>query len=164
MIIDGHAHACGGFLTADGIVKILDANQVDKVLLTAGEPNSTKIYNLPNLAGWFPNRDVIAWINALSKLILRVSGTARHLYQGNAYVYGLVRQAPDRILQVYWVQLSTWSGTQGLPIFLHMDRKLDVQVLIEYIRTHPQITFIIAHLFALEAYIQAGLRVDKICP
>jgi Tat protein secretion system quality control protein TatD with DNase activity len=33
MIIDGHAHACGESLTAEEIVRKLDENGVDKVVL-----------------------------------------------------------------------------------------------------------------------------------
>ena len=40
MIIDGHAHACGKFLTVEGIVNHLDNNNIDKVVLVSGELNN----------------------------------------------------------------------------------------------------------------------------
>ena len=40
MIIDGHSHACGKYLTAEGIIKTLDENGVDKVVLVPGELNN----------------------------------------------------------------------------------------------------------------------------
>ena len=33
MIIDGHAHACGDYLSTEGILRLLDALGVDKVVL-----------------------------------------------------------------------------------------------------------------------------------
>ena len=37
MIIGGHSHACGKFLTADSILQTLNSNGVDKVVLVPGE-------------------------------------------------------------------------------------------------------------------------------
>ncbi len=202
MIIDGHAHACGDFLNVENIIKILDRNQVDKVVLVPGELNSAKTYNLPNIAGWFPERDVVSITNAMSRLLLQLTGAAKHIHEGNEYVYSFVQQAPDRVLQFYWVMLHrpdivaeveqrfqewqfrgikfhqcwesfsvrsekfdrivTWAAEQNLPIFLHMKTKQEVRALIDYIRTHPKPTFIIAHLFGLEEYIKADLRVDNL--
>lgn len=48
MIIDGHSHACGKFLTAESIVRTLDKNGVDRVVLVPGELNSRSEYTLPN--------------------------------------------------------------------------------------------------------------------
>jgi hypothetical protein len=44
MIIDGHAHACGGYLTPENIIKTLDNSGTDKVVLVPGEPNSKAEY------------------------------------------------------------------------------------------------------------------------
>ncbi len=40
MIIDGHAHACGDFLTSEGILEKLNEAGVDKVVLVPGELDS----------------------------------------------------------------------------------------------------------------------------
>jgi len=202
MIIDGHAHACGAFLRTERLVKILDLNHVDRVVLVPGELGSEKNYTIVNLARWFPNRDIVAFTNAMTKLVISLTGAARHIPKGNHYVQSLVQEAPDRILQFYWVQLqrpgfldemadlfqrwhfrgvkvhqcwesfhvqspqfdrlATWAGAHDLPIFLHMAGRQEVRDLIEYIRSHPQITFIIGHLFRLEEYIQAELLVDNV--
>ncbi len=50
MIIDGHSHACGRYLTAEGIVKALDDSRVDKVVLVPGELKSRSEYSLPDIA------------------------------------------------------------------------------------------------------------------
>jgi uncharacterized protein len=105
MIIDGHAHACGEFLHAENVVRILDANRVDKIVLVPGEMNSEKGYSLPELARTFPSRDVVSWTNALTKLAISLTGAARHIGDGNHYVHSFVQAYPDRIIQFYWVML-----------------------------------------------------------
>ena len=67
MIIDGHAHACGGYLTPENINKTLDNSGTDKVILVPGEPNSKAEYFLPNLAALFPNLNVVKATNFLTK-------------------------------------------------------------------------------------------------
>ncbi len=42
MIIDGHAHSCGNFFTAQGILDTLDKLNVDKVVLCPGQINFEK--------------------------------------------------------------------------------------------------------------------------
>jgi predicted TIM-barrel fold metal-dependent hydrolase len=105
MIIDGHAHACGDFLHAENVVRILDANRVDKIVLVPGEKNSAKNYYLPEIARAFPARDVVAWTNAVTKLAISMTGAARHISDGNRYVHSFVQAHPDRIIQFYWVML-----------------------------------------------------------
>lgn len=202
MVIDGHAHACGDFLNVENTIRILDQHQVDKVVLVPGELQSEKTYHLPNLARWFPKRDVVAWTNAMTKAIIPLTGAAKHIPEGNDYVYSCARQAPDRIIQFYWVQLhrpqaleevqqrfhewnfrglklhqcwesftvrsekfdqiAAWAAGQKLPIFFHVGTKTEVLALIDYIKTHPQPTFIIGHLFGLEEYIKADLRRENV--
>ena len=58
MIIDAHAHACGEFLKGEDIVRILDENDVDKVVLVPGEVGSDKGYSFPELSTSYPNRDL----------------------------------------------------------------------------------------------------------
>jgi len=102
MIIDAHAHACGEFLTIDSILKVLDDTGVSKVVLTAGQLDSTKTYNLPDIAKWFPHRDVIYAVNAFTKRMITITRAAEKLDVRNAYVNTLTRLCPDRILQFYW--------------------------------------------------------------
>ena len=70
MIIDGHAHASGDFLTPKNIIQKLDETGVDKVVLVPGELNSTKTYSLPNLAQLFPPKNVVKLTNSLTRFIL----------------------------------------------------------------------------------------------
>lgn len=114
MIIDAHAHACGDFLHGEEIVKILDSNNVDKVILVPGELGSTKNYSLPDWAARFPNTDVVSFTNLITKVVIAVSGTAKQIPEGNEYVYSLAKKFPDRIIQFYWVRLSTPHPLQDL--------------------------------------------------
>lgn len=128
MIIDCHAHACGSFLEAGGVVELLDRNGVDKVVLVPGIPGGTKTYSLPHLAKWFPSCDVVFWTNLLTKGLIPLAGAARHIPEGNRYVHSLVRECPERIIQFYWVQLSRSDALDDLerdyPIFQFKGVKL----------------------------------------
>ncbi len=103
MIIDGHAHACGDFLKRDQLLKILAENGADRVALCPGELNSAKNYHLPNLAQKYPQKDFSATVNNIIKITVALTGKAGQIDAGNDYVYGLARQAPERISQFYWV-------------------------------------------------------------
>lgn len=103
MIIDGHAHACGGYLTPENINKTLDNSRADKVILVPGEPNSKVEYFLPNLAALFPNLNVVKTTNFLTKIVVRLSGMLDHIPQGNEYVNGLRLKTKDRVIQFIWV-------------------------------------------------------------
>ena len=106
MIIDAHAHACGDFLHGPNIIETLDRNGVDQVVLVPGELGSSRSYSLPDLAALFPARDVVAITNVMTKAVIGLSGKAGEIDAGNAYVHGLARGFPDRIIQFYWARLS----------------------------------------------------------
>ena len=107
MIIDAHAHACGDFLYSKNIIEILDKNNVNKVVLVPGELGSSKNYTLPDLAARYPTRDVVNLTNLITKVIIGISGKARYIDAGNKYVYSLAKEFPNRIIQFYWIKLST---------------------------------------------------------
>lgn len=103
MIIDDHAHAYGEFLNADNILRILDENSVDAVLLCPGELNKSKSYAMPDLADKFPNSDLIYAVNRIIKFAVGITGSAKQIDKSNEFVYNLVRQAPARLIQFYWI-------------------------------------------------------------
>ncbi len=70
MIIDGHAHACGAYLTTENIEKYLVAHEIDKVVLCGGEPNSSKNYAYPMLSNLFKGQRLGYFFN---KIICRVT-------------------------------------------------------------------------------------------
>lgn len=114
MIIDAHAHACGDFLYGKNIIEILNNYDVDKVILVPGELESSKNYILPNLAARFPTKDVVTFTNLLTKVIIGMSGKAKQIDAGNEYVYTLTKEFPNRIIQFYWIRLSTSNALENL--------------------------------------------------
>lgn len=102
MIIDGHSHACGKYLTAEGIINTLDEIGVDKVVLVPGELNSKSEYSLPNIASKFPDYNVVKLTNNLTKLVMKLTGKVKDIPAGNEYVYNLKKQTDNRVIQFLW--------------------------------------------------------------
>jgi uncharacterized protein len=102
MIIDGHAHVCGNYLDNTQIEKTLKNNNVDYVILTAGELNSSKVYSLEDKTERFPQRDLANDNKLIIKLVVSLFGVAKQIPLGNAYVYNLKKQN-DKIKQFYWI-------------------------------------------------------------
>ncbi len=102
MIIDGHSHACGKFLTAESILKTLDKNGVDKVVLVPGELNSQSEYTLPNIASLFPKHNVVKVTNYMTKFVMKLTGKVKDIPAGNEYVYDLKSKTDNRIIQFIW--------------------------------------------------------------
>jgi predicted TIM-barrel fold metal-dependent hydrolase len=106
MIIDGHAHSSGEFWSGDGIVRVLDELEVDKVVLTPGPANEPTAVPLPDLSRYLRT----AGLNYLGQILLRTFGRSVlklfPLSNGNAYVASLARKFPERILQCHWVDPS----------------------------------------------------------
>ena len=103
MIIDGHAHASGEFLNPESIIDSLDRFGVDKVILVPGELGSTKNYSLPNLAKLFPLNNVVKVTNLLSKLVIKIAGTAKQIPKGNEHVFNLTQRTNGRVIQFIWI-------------------------------------------------------------
>jgi hypothetical protein len=90
MIIDGHSHACGRYLTAEGIESMLDKCGADKAVIVPGELNSKTEYSLPNLAKIFPKRNVVKVTNRLTKLVMKITRKVKEIPEGNEYVYNIL--------------------------------------------------------------------------
>ncbi len=103
MIIDGHAHACGDFLTSESIINRLDEAGVDKVILVPGELESTKNYSLPNLAKIFPSKNVVKITNSITKFVMGIAGSVKQIPEGNEFVYELTRKTKGRVIQFVWI-------------------------------------------------------------
>jgi predicted TIM-barrel fold metal-dependent hydrolase len=106
MIIDGHAHAAGDFCKAFDIIKILNENNVDYVVL-AGTPeiNSEKNQDLSFFSKFAEKHPegLIYFTNIIVKKVNSLNRTSKNIELGNEYVYNLVKQYPDRIIQFYWI-------------------------------------------------------------
>lgn len=114
MIIDGHAHASGDYLTPKGIIQTLDAAKTDKVVLVPGEMNRSKAMPFPNVAKLFPKRNVTKFFNHLIKMVMRITKANEQFKKGNEYVYGFTQKVPDRVIQFYLITDSNQNITQEL--------------------------------------------------
>ncbi|MBU8893610.1 MAG: amidohydrolase family protein [Bacteroidales bacterium] len=103
MIIDGHSHACGKFLTPDNIIRTLDKSGVDKVILVPGELNSNSEYSLPNIAELFPAKNVVKITNYLTKFVMKLTGKVKDIPAGNEHVYNLKQKTHGRVIQFIWI-------------------------------------------------------------
>ncbi len=102
-IVDGHAHACGEYLTVESIRKKLECAGVDQVLLTPGQNGSKVTYGLACLAKRNPLGDCVSKNNKTTAFLMKLIGGIRGIPQGNEIVYQLRQQLPDKVLQCYWV-------------------------------------------------------------
>ena len=114
MIIDGHAHASGDFLTAKRITHTLDNAKADKVVLVPGEINRSTAMTFPNLARLFPRNNVTKFWNILIKLAMRITQANRQLGEANEYVYALTQELPHRVIQFYLITDDNQGITQEL--------------------------------------------------
>lgn len=103
MIIDGHAHACGSYLTPEIITKNLNEAGIDKVVLVPGELDSKTTYGLPNLAEIFPKRNVVKFFNLITKFTIKLTGAINQIPLGNEYVYDLKTKCQNRVYQFIWI-------------------------------------------------------------
>jgi predicted TIM-barrel fold metal-dependent hydrolase len=103
MIIDGHSHACGDYLTLANLLATIDKWGVDKVILVPGELNSNTNYSLPNFAKLFPNHNVVKIANFISKIAIRLTGKVKEIPAGNKFVYDLTQESHGRIIQFIWI-------------------------------------------------------------
>ena len=114
MIIDGHSHAFGRFLTPDSIINTLDTNGVDKVILVPGELNSKSEYSLPNIASIFPRSNVVKVTNYLTKFIMKLTGKVKEIPLGNEHVYELTQKSNGRVIQFIWITTEINSPSNYL--------------------------------------------------
>lgn len=111
LVIDGHAHACGEYLTAEKIKQKLNNTKVDMVLLTAGQYGSKITYGLKDLARGNPYGDVVSKNNRMTSIIISLMRTIKSISKGNEYVYELKCQLPGIVKQCYWVTKRNWKDT-----------------------------------------------------
>jgi len=102
MIIDGHAHACGRYNNGENIIKYLDLNRIDKIVLCPGEQGSTKNYSYPMLSEIFKSGKLVYFLNKVICFATKMSGVANHIDEQNKVVYDISRENPQRIINAYW--------------------------------------------------------------
>jgi hypothetical protein len=106
MIIDGHAHACGEYLSAESIQKKINLANVDKVVLVPGQLNSAKTYKLKDYTKKNPNKDVVKRTNKIIRMGITLLRVHKTIPEGNNHVYSLAKSLPENIIQFFWVTKS----------------------------------------------------------
>jgi predicted TIM-barrel fold metal-dependent hydrolase len=103
MIIDGHGHACGQYLTSESIKKKINNAGVDKVVLVPGQLNSAKTYKLKDYTKKDPHKDVVKRTNKIIRMGITLLRVHKTIPEGNNHVYNLAKSLPDNIIQFFWV-------------------------------------------------------------
>ena len=107
MIIDGHGHSCGNYLTSEKIKNYLTLNSVDYVVLVPGQLNSKTTYKFKDKTESYPNKNFISGTNKLIKVVTGLTRSKNHISIGNENIFNM-RKENDCIKQFYWA-LSTES-------------------------------------------------------
>ena len=103
MIIDGHAHACGEYLTSNKIEEYLNKHNIDKVILCSGEPDSDKNYNYPMLSNVFKGIGLSLFFNRIICKLANRNHLSSYIDRENKKVYEISRELPDKVINAYWV-------------------------------------------------------------
>ncbi|GEM_PF-6745642 len=101
-MIDGHAHACGRLLTAEGINTYLNDNNLEAVVLCGGEPGSKRNYPYPMLSEIVAEERARFFINSMITRVIGLNGFAEHFDEENLHIWNLSRELPGRIFPAYW--------------------------------------------------------------
>lgn len=102
MIVDGHAHCCGEFSTGEKIIRYLDENKIDKVVLCAGELGNSKSYSYPMVSDIIRDEDLGYIFNKIICMVAKMSNLIKTLDDANKYVYDIAKKSNGRIINVYW--------------------------------------------------------------
>jgi uncharacterized protein len=101
MIIDGHGHSSGNYLTSESIKHYLTLNSVDYVILVPGQPNSKTTYKFKDKTELFPNKDFISGTNKIIKVVTGLTRSKKHISNGNENIFNM-RKENNCIKQFYW--------------------------------------------------------------
>ena len=105
MSIDGHAHAAKDFADIKTLLKVLDQNLIDMVILCPSLKNKTDLSSPPKIFMSKGERDINKMYSANKFIRL----TYRFLSKNgdpNEFVGNLKKMAPDRIIQFYWIDFD----------------------------------------------------------
>ena len=103
MIIDGHAHAYGNYLTPYSISEYLSRNRIDMLVLTPGELNSKRTYHLADKASIKPYKDIVSLNKKLTRIIIAITRMKYQIAKVNQYMFKLKKQLPKKVIQSYWL-------------------------------------------------------------
>ena len=102
MIIDGHAHACGDYLTNESIMNYLARNNTDYAILVPGQKGSKKTYNFKEKKIRDKKKEILDGTNKLIKFAIGITNSIKHIPVGNQQIY-MLKKENEKIKQFYWV-------------------------------------------------------------
>lgn len=114
MIIDGHAHAFGDYLTAQSIAETLEAAGAHQVVLSPGESAGNGGYWLPDLASRWPGWDPMRAVNRIVRVAVALSGKSSDIPAGNEEVFRLRQAIPGLVRQCYWLDPRPTGAMEDL--------------------------------------------------
>ena len=120
MIIDGHAHACGIYATEEAILENIKLQRVDKIILSAGEYNSTANYSIPNLSKLFKTSTLPYKTNKFIHKVVTRTNAVEHLESENERVAKMAQKYPDQIGNTYWVNINDPQCVHKLEQFIEV--------------------------------------------
>lgn len=114
MIIDGHAHAAREFSNISSLLKELEQAKVDKVVLC---PSLKNHINIPNPPAFFKGKQErgVKKLYAGNAIITFLCRILKQKGDSNEFVHQIVKQAPEKIIQFYWVDFNSATVLQDLP-------------------------------------------------
>lgn len=109
MIIDAHGHACGEYVTLEKMLKKLEENNIDKVILFPGETGNENIDNLPD----GKNKEILYFSNIVGEFFGRFAKIENQIHFGNHFVNYLCQLHPEKIIQFYWLTPMYWGSMKS---------------------------------------------------
>lgn len=101
MIIDGHAHAFGEFGYTKTLIPLMDRLGVDKVVLCPSGTEPDVEFSVPKIA--YRKTSLIPFFHILGNIFYLRPQHKKMPVPNNDYVYSLVKEFPDRLLQYFWI-------------------------------------------------------------
>lgn len=117
MIIDGHAHACGIYLSQNSIIDYLNFHNIDRVILCGGEQDSKRNYFYPLMSNLLRKETLSYNYNKLICKMVKLCKLADYIEGQNYVVWKLASTRPDRIWNAYWVDPSDDSCIEKMDKF-----------------------------------------------
>lgn len=118
-MIDGHAHSCGTLMTAAGIRKYMECNQIEKIVLCGGEAGSKCNYRYPLFSDVIKEDRVDRIVNGIITKTIGFFGFAHHFDKENDRVWQLRQELPEQIWNAYWANPLEANCLDKMEGFFH---------------------------------------------
>ena len=102
MIIDGHAHLGGEYKDLPSILTTLDMAGADKVVLCPADHTRVDSFQIPDIAGRLPSRELNFAVNRLIRHATNRTTLGLNIEAGNQEIFNISVLSEGRVLQFYW--------------------------------------------------------------